>query len=140
MIFSVLLLIGGITGLEGSSTNESEVMTNCPTNTLNVPDLPNSVSRHVGGLYLGRVIICGGYSFPERQSNCYKWNLGQSQWTYSTPMNVVRDLAASAVVPDVGFLVIGGKDGEGNSLKTTEVFNRDGWNFESDTPGSVYHH
>ena len=57
-------------------------------------------------------------------------------------MNVVRDLAASAVVPDVGFLVIGGKDGEGNSMDTTEGFrdNRDGWIYGPVTPGSIYHH
>ena len=55
-------------------------------------------------------------------------------------MNVVRDLAASAVLHELGIVVIGGKDGEGNSLKTTEVFNRDGMNFEPDTPVSVYYH
>ena len=45
LLISVLLLIGGITGPEGIPTSETDVMTDCPAKTLNVPYLPQAVSR-----------------------------------------------------------------------------------------------
>ena len=50
-----------------------------------------------------------------------------------------RALAASAVIPSVGFVVTGGRDGNGNILDTTEVLDDD-WNVVSGTHGPTHQH
>ena len=77
------------------------------------PDLPYGIRGHVGAFIEGRPIFCGGEatfasSFERR---CVRYSFANQSWSLAPfQMRRMRKLAASVVLPNGTFFVIGGEE------------------------------
>ena len=91
----------------------------------------------VGGFINGRPLVCGG-SFKHR---CSEYSFTNEEWTLTTfSMKEERALAASVILPNGTFFIIGGSYGT-NLLTTTELLIEDAhFEYGVDLPDELSQH
>lgn len=87
-------------------------------------DFPHSMEGAVGAVVNNRVTVCGGRLTGQIFEECYQLDTAAKKWNpLSTPL-LARAYAASVMVPNYGWWIMGGVENLNNNAMTdtTEVY------------------
>jgi len=101
-------------------------------------DFPLEVSGAVGFWTAQGPTVCGGYDGEKTSNKCFLYK--ENQWTPWTNMGTVRWGASAIQINPNQALIIGGKDENGNRLKSTELISSSGSEEMTDFPVKIVGH
>ena len=123
-----------MTGWEKKTELWSRPESQCP-----LPNFPRKVSWAVGFWTTQGPTVCGGFAEWEKCSKkCFLYK--HHQWNPWTNMRVARSSASAIQINSNQALIIGGRDENGNSLKTTELISSSGSEEMTDFPVKIWVH
>merc|ERR1711860_372801 len=123
-----ILVVGGI-----GAGNKTELWPGSKTQC-DLPDFPFKIGGAVGFNTAKGPVICGGHE----ENRCLI--LKQHQWMPFHNMTTARARSSATVVNSDQTLIIGGRDGNGKDLKTTELISSSGSVKGKDFPTTIYSH
>jgi len=105
-----------------------------PESQCALSDFPWYVSGAVGFWTAQGPMVCGGW----REDKCFLYK--NHQWMPSTNMQTPRQFASAVQIDPNQAIIIGGRDGNGNDLKSTEVITSTGSEEGKDFPVTISFH
>ena len=118
--------------------NEKTELWPKPDSQCPLPNFPLKVSGAVGFWTAQGPTVCGGYDGEKTSNKCFLYK--ENQWTPWTNMGNARyDASAIQINPNQA-LIIGGKDENGNRLKSTELISSSGSEEMTDFPVKIVGH
>ena len=127
-----ILVVTGYVG-NGGYTKKTEVWPK-PESQCALLDFPLEVSGAVGFWTAQGPMVCGGW----RENKCFLYK--NHQWMPSTTMGTARWFASALQSNPNQAIIIGGYDGNGNDLKSTEVKTSTGSEEGKDFPVTIKYH
>ena len=119
--------------VRGGKTKKTEVWPK-PESQCTLPDFHLAVDGAVGFWTAQGPMVCGGW----RVNKCFLYK--NHQWMPSTTMRTPRKFASALQINPNQAIIIGGYDGNGNDLKSTEVISTTGSEEGKDFPVTIYYH
>merc|ERR1711953_427322 len=128
--------MGVVTG-DGDSPKKTQLWPKTDSQCT-LQDFPLEVSGAVGFWTAQGPTVCGGYVGKKTSNKCFLYK--ENQWTPWTNMGTVRRFASTLQINPNQALIIGGKDENGNRLKSTELISSSGSEEGNDFPVRIVDH